>query len=159
MPEKACGKIEKGDSMRFEIRPIGIIHTPYNAPGDAPIQSARSDETGTAEVFKEYSEGLDDIEGFSHIFLLYHFHKASGYSLKSKPFLEDNEKGIFSIRSPRRPNHIGLSIVELLEKKGNTLSVKGVDMLDNSPLIDIKPFVPAFDNRENARYGWLEGKL
>lgn len=145
--------------MKFEIKPIGTIHTPYKEPGQAPIQASRSEETGTVEVFKEYSEGLDGIEGFSHIFLIYRFHKAPRYSLKAKPFLDDAEKGIFAIRSPWRPNHIGLSVVELLEKKENMLTVKGMDMLDGTPLIDIKPFVPAFDHRQTARYGWLEGKL
>ena len=145
--------------MKFEITSIGIIHTPYKQLGETPIQAARSKEVGKVEVFKEYCEGLDDLEGFSHIILLYRFHKASGYTLKAKPFLDDKEKGIFAIRTPRRPNHIGLSVVELLEKKDNVLRVKGVDMLDGTPLIDIKPFVPAFDHRQKVRYGWLEGKL
>jgi tRNA-Thr(GGU) m(6)t(6)A37 methyltransferase TsaA len=145
--------------MKFEIKPIGIIHTPFKKPGDAPIQASRSKETGTVEVFKEYLDGLDDIEGFSHIFLLYRFHLASSYSLKSKPFLDDKEKGVFAIRTPRRPNHIGLSVVELIKREGNILHVRGVDMLDGSPLIDIKPYVPKFDHRDNVRFGWLEGKL
>ena len=145
--------------MKFEIESIGIIHTPYKKAGEAPIQASRSKETGTVEVFKEYTEGLDGLEGFSHIFLLYRFHLASGYSLKARPFLDDKEKGIFAIRTPRRPNHLGLSVVELLGRKDNILHIKGVDMLDGSPLIDIKPFVPKFDHRENVRYGWLEGKL
>lgn len=145
--------------MKFEIKPIGIIHTPYKQPGETPIQASRSKEIGKVEVFKEYSEGLDDIEAFSHIILVYRFHRASGYSLKAKPFLDDKEKGVFAIRTPRRPNHMGLSVVELLGRNENILTVKGIDVLDSTPLIDIKPFVPAFDHRQNVRYGWLEGKL
>lgn len=145
--------------MKFEFKPIGIIHTPYKTARDAPIQSRMSDEIGSVELFEKYAEGLDDIEGFSHITLLYVFHKRTGYSLKVTPFLDTEKKGVFATRAPARPNQIGLSVVELLERKGNFLTVKGVDMLDGTPILDIKPYIPPFDIREKVRIGWLEGKL
>lgn len=145
--------------MQFELREIGIMHTPYKTGEETPIQSRFSDETGKVEVFKEYECGLDGIQEFSHIILLYLFHRRKGYSLKVKPFLDKEKKGVFATRAPGRPNHIGLSIVELIERKENILTVKGVDMLDLTPVLDIKPYVPAFDYRKNVKSGWLEGKL
>jgi len=145
--------------MKFEFKPIGTIHTPYKRASETPIQSRMSKEIGCIEIFEEYAEGLDGIEGFSHIMLLYVFHKRTGYSLKVIPFLDNEEKGVFATRAPARPNQVGLSVVELLGRKGNVLTVKGVDMIDGTPLLDIKPYIPPFDVREKVRIGWLEGKL
>ena len=144
---------------KTEIEPVGIIHTPYKKLGDIPCQGYKSDKTGTIEIYKEYEQGLEDTEGFSHLIILYLFHEAKGYSLHSMPFLGRKLRGIFAIRSPYRPNHIGLSVVKLLGRTNNLLEVGNVDMLEGTPLLDIKPYVPKFDIRENARFGWLEDKL
>jgi len=141
------------------IKPIGIIHTPYKTTKEIPCQGYRSKEIGEIEVFNEYGEGLTDIEGFSHIVVLYSFHKSEPYTLLVKPFLDDRLRGLFATRAPKRINPIGLSVVKLLERKGNILRITEVDMLDGTPLIDIKPYVPRFDEREDVRIGWLEDKL
>jgi len=137
-------------------RPIGIIHTGFRDKVEAPIQGvfARAAK-GVVEVFPEYADGLKDIEGFSHIILIYHFHLADGYSLVSMPFLEEEQHGIFAIRHFKRPNPIGLSIVRLESVRGNKLEISEVDIIDGTPLLDIKPFVPQFDNRPDAKSGWL----
>jgi tRNA-Thr(GGU) m(6)t(6)A37 methyltransferase TsaA len=153
-----------------KLKPIGIIRTPYKKDRDAPYQAYKSEDVGEIEVFKEYEEGLKDIEGFSHLIILYEFHKSIKRSVKKehylesrellvKPYLDDVPRGVFATRSPNRPNPIGLTVVELLERKGNILKVKGIDMLDGTPLLDIKPYVPKFDKREKVRIGWLESKL
>ena len=122
-----------------------------------PIQASRAkDAQGTVEVFPEYAEGLADLDGFSHIILLYHFHKSRQCRLRVVPFLDTQKRGIFATRAPSRPNPIGLSIVRLVSIAGNRLTVQGVDMLDGTPLLDIKPYVPEFDEREYVRIGWLE---
>jgi len=152
------------------LKPIGIIHTPYKKDGEAPHQAYRSKEVGEIEVFKGYEEGLKDIEGFSHLIILYMFHKSVKRSIKKehylnsfgllvKPYLDDAPRGLFATRSPNRPNPIGLTIVELLERKGNILKVRGIDMLDGTPLLDIKPYVSKFDQKNNVKIGWLEGKV
>lgn len=110
---------------------------------------------GTVEMHPDYIEGLKDIEEFSHIILLYHFHLSKGFSLKVKPFLDNNLHGIFSTRAPRRPNQIGLSIVKLIRVENNILHIENVDIIDGTPLLDIKPYVPAFDIHEVERIGWL----
>jgi tRNA (adenine37-N6)-methyltransferase len=146
--------------MELGIKPVGVIRTPYKEPGGMPIQGGlHQDSKGEVEVFREYVRGLTSLEGFSHIILLYLFHESGGYGLLQKPFLDDREHGVFAIRSPRRPNPIGLTVVGLDEVRDNVLSVSGVDMLDGTPLIDIKPYVPEFDARESARIGWLQGKI
>jgi len=153
-----------------KLKPIGIIHTPYKKDGDVPYQAYKSRDVGEIEVFKEYEEGLKDIEGFSHIIILYEFHKSVKRSVKKerylesqgllvKPYLDDTSRGLFATRSPNRPNPIGLTIVEMLERKGNILRVMGIDMLDGTPLLDIKPYVPEFDQRTGIRIGWLRGKI
>ncbi|MEA1894715.1 MAG: tRNA (N6-threonylcarbamoyladenosine(37)-N6)-methyltransferase TrmO [Euryarchaeota archaeon] len=137
--------------------PIGIIHSPFTNPADTPIQGVFADGArGVVEIFPEYADGLKDIGGFSHLILLYHFHLAEGYSLISKPFIGDNEKGIFSIRHPRRPNHIGISIVRLDNVRDNMLAICDVDVLDGTPLLDIKPFVHQFDHRVDIQSGWVD---
>jgi len=142
--------------MEFTMRPIGIIHSPFTEKKGTPIQPTRSQTIGTVEVYPDYMDGLLNLEGFSHIILLYAFHQSSGYSLRVKPFLDDQERGLFSTRYPYRPNPIGLSIVELVSIEENILNVNHIDMLDNTPLLDIKPYVPDFDVRKNTRVGWYE---
>lgn len=143
----------------MKVKLIGIIHSPFKSKEDAPIQPSRSSAHGEVEVFKEYEEGLEDIEGFSHIILIYQFHKSEGYSLKVKPYLNNKLRGLFATRSPRRPNQIGLSVVKLLKRKENILFVESIDVIDGTPLLDIKPYVPDFSPKENVTIGWLEGKL
>jgi tRNA-Thr(GGU) m(6)t(6)A37 methyltransferase TsaA len=140
------------------FRPIGIIHSPFTNKSGMPIQASRSQAKGVVEIFPEYAEGLQDIEGLSHIFLLYVFHESLGYSLLVKPFLDDQLHGLFATRYPYRPNPIGLSVVRLIARKGNTLEVEGMDMLDGTPLLDIKPYVPDFDIRTGTRNGWYDSR-
>ena len=141
----------------FLLRPIGVIHSPFTEKDQTPIQVTRSQALGRVEVFPEFVDGLKDIEQLSHIHLLYIFHQSSGYALQVKPFLDDQEHGIFATRYPYRPNPIGLSTVRLLSRQGNVLTIEGVDVLDGTPLLDIKPYVPDFDLRiEDVRVGWYE---
>lgn len=141
----------------FIVKPIGVIRTPYKEPKGIPIQGKfEKGVTGTANVFPEYQEGLRDIEGFSHVYLIYHFDRAKEEKLVGKPFLEDAEHGIFAIRSPMRPNRIGVSVVKLEKVEGNAVTFSEVDILDGTPLLDIKPYVSHFDSRENVRNGWIE---
>lgn len=145
--------------MKIEFTPLGIIHTPFKTVENIPIQPAvRKDIEGRIEVFNEYKEGLSDLDGFSHIYIIFYLHKSRSYKLKVVPFLDTVERGIFSTRSPSRPNPIGLSVVEIVSVKDNIINIKGIDMLDGTPLIDIKPYVPEFESAENIRKGWLEGK-
>ena len=141
------------------LRAIGTITTPHEKAEDMPIQPGGAAKTmGTVVVDEAYSEGLEDLEGFSHIILIYQFHCSQGFELRVKPFLDDRKRGLFSTRAPRRPNPIGLSVVSLVKREGNRLQVMGIDVLDGTPLLDIKPFVPAFDAPEVTALGWLEGK-
>jgi tRNA-Thr(GGU) m(6)t(6)A37 methyltransferase TsaA len=142
--------------MEFVMRPIGVIHTPFNDKNQTPIQPTRSQATGRVEVFPEFSAGLQDLEEFSHIILLYAFHCSSGYSLQVQPFLDDQLRGLFATRHPCRPNPIGLSIVRLLAIRENLLNIEGVDVLDGTPLLDIKPYVPDFDVRTEVKTGWYD---
>ena len=141
------------------LKPIGVIRSPYKTKEEIPCQGYKSDKVGKVEVFKEFEEGLVDIDGFSHLILLYLFHKSDGYSLKVKPFLDDTLRGLFATRSPRRPNSLGLSLVRLLSRKENILQIAQIDILVGTPLLDIKPYVPRFDERRNMKVGWLEGKI
>lgn len=136
------------------MRPIGEIHTPFIAKRDTPIQPSRSTALGTVEVYPAYVEGLCDLDGFSHIILLYALHRADDYTLSVMPFLDDREHGLFATRYPARPNPIGLSIVRLLAIHDHLLEIEGVDVLDGTPLLDIKPYVPDFDMQSNVRTGW-----
>jgi tRNA-Thr(GGU) m(6)t(6)A37 methyltransferase TsaA len=142
-----------------EIVPIGRIYTPFRSKSDTPIQPFRSEAVGRVEVFKQYAEGLSDTEGFSHLILLYVFHESSGYQLTVKPFLDNQPRGLFATRYPARPNQIGLSIVKLLRREGNTLIANGIDVLDGTPLVDIKPYIPDFTPKDEIRIGWLEGRI
>ncbi len=149
--------------MKICYEPIGYIRSPYKSPVGMPIQPSGAEGVeGRVEVFPEYEEGLKDLDGFSHIILIYHFHESRGYRLKVKPFLDDEVRGVFATRAPKRPNPIGLSVVRLLEIEGNTLRVADIDVLDMTPLLDIKPFVPPFDVRcglEEVKIGWLESRI
>jgi tRNA (adenine37-N6)-methyltransferase len=143
--------------MDFIMEAIGIIHTPLMETSNSPIQSSRSDINGTIEVFPLFLEGLDGIEEFSHIYLLYGFHRANPeISLKVQPFLDDQTHGVFATRYPCRPNPLGLSVVQLIERKDNILHFKGADMLDGTPLWDIKPYIPEFDIFSVEKIGWYQ---
>jgi tRNA-Thr(GGU) m(6)t(6)A37 methyltransferase TsaA len=138
-------------------KPIGVIRTGHTKPEETPIQPVYSEgHAGTAEVFPEFAAGLSDLEGFSHIYLVYHLHKADPPRLRVKPFLQDVERGIFATRSPCRPNPIGLSVVRLVRREGNLLYLDSVDVLDGTPLLDIKPYTAKFDNIQTARNGWQD---
>jgi tRNA (adenine37-N6)-methyltransferase len=143
--------------MTIVCNPIGIIHSPYNSPEGTPIQPVFSEGAkGSVEIFPEYRAGLADLEGFSHIHLIYFMHRVEGFSLTCTPFLDTRKHGIFATRSPRRPNPVGISVVELLGIEGCNLTIGGIDIVDGTPLLDIKPYVPDFDVRENAKTGWYE---
>lgn len=141
-------------------KPIGIIHSPLKDVSGAPLQSVSAKHIeGTVEIFPKYVPGLKDIEGFSHLILLYHFHLSRGASLTVKPYLDTQEHGIFATRAPVRPNPIGFSIVKLLNLRGGTIRVKELDILDGTPLLDIKPYIPQFDVRRVRRIGWYQRKI
>lgn len=143
--------------MEIRYRSIGAIRTPFSEPKGTPIQPRRSGGArGTIELDPGLSEGLADLDGFSHIVVLYHLHRSEGYKLKVVPYLDDTERGVFATRAPRRPNAIGLSVVRLESVEGNTLHIRDVDMLDGTPVLDIKPYVPTFDESTEFRTGWLE---
>ena len=143
--------------MNMLLKTIGYIRSEHTKAECTPIQPVYADECiGSVEIFPGFEEGLRDIEGFSHIILLYWLHEAKGHEMPVKPFLVDTLHGVFATRSPRRPNPIGLSIVQLTERKGPVLSIRGVDVLDNTPLLDIKPYSSRFDCFLDTRNGWQE---
>lgn len=142
-----------------EYRPIGVIHSPFKEPKGVPIQpSGRKDIKGTIELKPEYEDALKDLEGFSHIILIYHLHLSQGYKLHVIPFLDDVERGLFATRAPRRPNPIGMSVVSLERIEGTKLYVSDLDIVDGTPLLDIKPYIPKFEKTGEIRIGWLESK-
>jgi tRNA (adenine37-N6)-methyltransferase len=148
---------ERRDLDSLLCRPIGIIHTPFKELENMPIQPSGAEGIrGTVEIFPEFAEGLKDLDGFSHVILLYRFHESRGYKLIVTPFLDSEPRGVFATRAPKRPNPIGLSIVSLVQVRGSSLEIKNADILDGTPLLDIKPYVPEFDHQENCRIGWLE---
>ncbi len=141
--------------MTITYQSIGTIRTPFKKTEGMPIQpSGAKGVKGKIELRNEFIEGLLDLEGFSHIILLYHFHKSEGYSLKVIPFLDDKTHGLFTTRAPRRPNSIGMSIVKLTGIVENILEIENVDMLDGTPLLDIKPYIPDFDFVNVEKTGW-----
>ena len=145
---------------KIYYKPIGIIHTPIKVPNGAPIQpSAGTKIKGSVEIFPEYIKGLKDLLGFSHIILIYHFHQNKTYSLLVKPFLDNQLRGVFSTRAPSRPNSIGLSIVRLQRIKDNILYIQDLDIIDGTPLLDIKPFIDYFDNRKTNQIGWIKDRI
>jgi tRNA-Thr(GGU) m(6)t(6)A37 methyltransferase TsaA len=144
-------------NMTMEFSPIGIIHSPFAEPENMPIQpAAAAGVKGSIEVFKEFQDGLKDLDGFSHIILLYHFHRSHSFKLHVVPFLDSESRGLFATRAPRRPNPIGLSVVQLDKIEHGVLHIQNVDILDGTPLLDIKPYVPEFDAQVKVRIGWLE---
>ena len=139
---------------------IGVIHSPYKEPQGVPIQPARNNDVeGTIEIFPDFAEGLKDIEGFSHIFLIYHFHLIKKTSLSVIPFLDEQTHGVYATRAPSRPNHIGLSMVRLLKVKDNILHISNLDIVEGTPLLDIKPCIPEFDFTDIEKAGWLKKSL
>ncbi len=145
--------------MAISYRPIGVIHSPFEDIENVPIQpSAASGLRGTVEVFAEFAPGLRDLDGFSHVILLYHFHRVTQTRLTAVPFLDQRPRGLFATRALSRPNPIGLSIVRLLGVEGGVLHVESVDIVDGTPLLDVKPYVPAFDHHEVERARGLAGR-
>jgi tRNA-Thr(GGU) m(6)t(6)A37 methyltransferase TsaA len=137
--------------------PIGVIRTPFTTREGMPIQPAAARGVrGTVEVAAEYRDGLQDLDGFSHVILVYHLHRSRGFALRVVPYLDDRPRGLFATRAPARPNPIGLSVVPLERIEGGTLYVRNVDVLDGTPLLDLKPYVPDFDGPADVRIGWLE---
>ncbi|MEA4906009.1 MAG: tRNA (N6-threonylcarbamoyladenosine(37)-N6)-methyltransferase TrmO [Anaerolineaceae bacterium] len=145
--------------MEFTMQAIGVIHTPFQDKAGMPIQSARSDVAGTVEVFPPYLEGLDGIEEFSHCYLLYGLHRSDACTaLKVRPFLDDKLHGVFATRYPVRPNPLGISVVRLAGRRENVLDFTGADMLDGTPLLDIKPYIPEFDIFTVEKTGWYRAR-
>ncbi|RJP71204.1 MAG: tRNA (N6-threonylcarbamoyladenosine(37)-N6)-methyltransferase TrmO [Candidatus Abyssobacteria bacterium SURF_17] len=141
----------------MQVSAIGVIHSPYKTRAEAPPQGR--DAISKIEIHKEYEEGLRDIEGFSHLHVLYWMHKSAGYTLLVQTPWDSEPHGLFATRTPNRPNPVGHSIVELIERNGNVLKVKGLDAIEGTPVIDIKPYVAKIDVKSHAKSGWLEGKL
>lgn len=142
--------------MKIEYCPIGVVKTPFTTISNMPIQSSRAQGVrGEVLMEDEFAEGLRDLDGFSHIILLYHFHRVKDSRLVVTPFLDTQPRGVFSTRAPTRPNPVGLSVVKLLGIDGNVLEIENVDILDGTPLLDIKPYIPDFDARDAQRLGWF----
>jgi tRNA-Thr(GGU) m(6)t(6)A37 methyltransferase TsaA len=143
--------------MNITYHSIGTIHSPFKELSGMPIQPAgESSAPGTVEILPEFTLGLKDLEGFSHLILLYHLHKSHRVALTVTPFLDSQPHGIFATRAPHRPNPIGLSVVKLVKVEGSLIYVDNLDILDGTPLLDIKPYVPEFDSQPEIRLGWLE---
>jgi len=146
------------DEIRY--KPIGIIHSRFKEPEGTPIQpTAAKGIDGRVELFPEYAEGLKDLEGLSHIILIYHLHLSRKTSLKVRPYMDNEMHGVFATRAPSRPNSIGISVVRLVRIDGNVLYIRDVDIVDGAPLLDIKPYIPEFDVREVEKIGWLENNV
>lgn len=142
------------------LTPIGVVRTALREPEDAPIQGALvPDEPGRVELLAELAPALVDLDGFSHVVLLYVFHRVQGWRPQVVPYLEGPPHGVFATRAPRRPNPLGMTVVRLVRVEGSTLVVEGIDVLDGTPVLDVKPWVPGFDQPAEARVGWLEGQL
>lgn len=142
---------------KVQYIPIGIIHSPFKELEGMPIQpSGAAGIHGTIEVFEEYQMGLKDLDGFSHIILLYYFHQSHGFNLHVVPFMDSEPRGLFATRAPNRPNPIGISVVQLDKIENGVLHIQNVDILDGTPLLDVKPYVPEFDSPQDIRTGWLE---
>lgn len=142
------------------FNPIGIVHSTFNSPVGTPIQPAASNgDEAIIEIFPEYTEGLNDLDGFSHIYILFHLHQITKYPLTVVPFLDTVPRGVFATRSPGRPNPIGISVVKLLKIEGSKLYIQNHDILDGSPVIDIKPYITPFDTHQPTRMGWYENRV
>lgn len=145
--------------MIISYTPIGYFKTPFHALEDMPIQPTGAQGVeGTIEIVADYVEGLKDLDGFSHVIVLSHLHKSSGFKLTVRPFLDNSPHGVFSTRAPKRPNSIGFSIMRLKSVVGNIVTLEGADVLDGTPVLDLKPYVADFDNCDADRFGWLEGR-
>jgi len=149
--------------MEIKLKPIGIIHSPFKKIEDIQTEKfAKPDGfdsvEGELEIFKDYEAGLKDTEGFSHLIILFAFHESEGYRLHTKPFLDTTLRGLFSTRSPHRPNPIGMTVVNVIERKGNIFRVRGIDMIQGTPILDIKPYTPR-DQKSRIKIGWLEEKI
>ena len=139
------------------FRPIGTVHTPFKSADGMPVQASRSENApGTVVIAEDYAEGLEDLDGFSHVVLVCHLHLTRPYKLKVIPFLDDVPRGLFATRAPSRPNPIAVSVVALEKIEDNTLHIRGVDLIDGTPLLDIKPYIDEFDEPVAMRFGWLE---
>jgi tRNA-Thr(GGU) m(6)t(6)A37 methyltransferase TsaA len=144
--------------MDIVMKPIGVARTPFKERKEMPIQPAGAkDVVGEIEVDEEFLPGLKDLDGFSHVFIIYCFHESKGYDLMVVPFMDTVPRGVFATRAPRRPNPVGLSVVRVLGVKGRRVLVQGIDVLDGTPVLDIKPYVPKFDSPEVDAIGWLQG--
>lgn len=145
---------EENSGIRFA--PIGIIHSTFTRSEGMPIQpTGKAATSGTVKVFAAYQGGLKDLEGFSHVILLYYFHHSSSFSLHVVPFMDSESRGVFATRAPKRPNAIGLSVVQLDRIEQGVLYIRNLDILDGTPLLDIKPYVPGFDAPVDVRTGWI----
>ncbi len=149
--------------MEFKLKPIGIVHSPFKKKED--IDSKKYADAGgfdsvrgELELFKEFEDGLKDIEGFSHLVIIFAFHESEGYRLHTKPLLDTALRGVFSTRSPHRPNPVGMTVVKVIERKGSSLKVSGVDMIEGTPILDIKPYTSR-DQKSPIRLGWLEPRM
>jgi tRNA-Thr(GGU) m(6)t(6)A37 methyltransferase TsaA len=148
------------ENNSIKYHPIGVIHSPYESLIGMPIQpSGAEGAKGKIILDRQLVPGLQDLEGFSHLILIYHFHRSPDPSLVVKPFLDEIPHGIFATRAPRRPNSIGFSVVRLIRIESNIVEIENVDLLDGTPLLDIKPYIPIFDHPSIVRVGWLEGKV
>ncbi len=145
--------------MLITFKTIGTIYTPLKSKDGIPIQSKGANGIkGLIKLKEEYISGLTDLDGFSHIILIYYFHKSVGFELLTTPFLDNKKRGVFATRAPKRPNPIGLSVVRLVSIEGNTISIDNVDILNETPLLDIKPYIPDFDIHKTEKNGWIENK-
>lgn len=152
-------KEKNTDVGQLRFRKIGVIRTPFKSTDGMPIQPRFSKARGTVILHKKYAKGLKDITGFSHVILIYHFHRSCKTKLHVRPYLDKATRGIFATRSPHRPNKIGISVVKLTGVRGNVFHVQGIDALDGTPLLDIKPYIPPFEKTMKTRIGWLRGKV
>jgi tRNA-Thr(GGU) m(6)t(6)A37 methyltransferase TsaA len=154
---KAKVPMNSSEKMKIEFSPIGIIHSPFKDLEEMPIQpSGKASSEGAAEIFAEYLPGLKDLDGFSHVILIYYLHAVKRVDLQVTPFLDEQPRGIFATRAPTRPNPIGLSIVRINRVKGTKIFLSDIDILDGTPLLDIKPYVPDFDQPDEVKIGWLQ---
>jgi formylmethanofuran dehydrogenase subunit E len=147
------------NTRTYTLRPIGLIHSPYLTPSDAPSQGKNSDFLCYIEIFEDYKTGLRDIEGFSHLIILYWMHLSKHFDLLAQTPWDTKKHGLFSTRSPHRPNPIGLSVVRFIKKNDNILTIKGIDAIDNTPVLDIKPYIPSLDKKITCEIGWLTNKF
>ena len=149
--------MERKSNMKIEYQPIGFIRSPHQTTSGTPIQPSRGRGIrGTIEIEEEYVEALSDLDGFSHIIVICHLHRASEFKSKVVPYLDTELRGLFATRAPARPNPIGISVLRLLEIDGNRLQIEDVDLLDGTPVLDIKPYVRGFDDQTDVRCGWLD---